>query len=101
MKLVYVSHPFTGNEWNNRLDARETCADLKEEHPDWCLVDPLGAFSWLDYVKLDYEDALKMCIAVLERCDAIYLCMGWEGSKGCVAEWRAAKNKGLEVITCD
>lgn len=98
MKLVYVSHPFTGNEVENRQDARETCAQLKEEHPDWCIVDPLGMFAWLDYVKISYEDALKMCIAVLERCDAIYLCQGWDDSKGCREERKAAKNKGLEVI---
>ena len=98
MKMVYVSHPFSGNEWNNRLDARVTCAQLKEEHQDWCIVDPLGMFAWLDYVKISYEDALKMCIAVLERCDAIYLCQGWNDSRGCRKEREAAKSKGLEVI---
>ena len=44
MKIVYLSHPYTGNESINKGDAREMCAELKEEHPDWCIVNPLDNF---------------------------------------------------------
>ena len=98
MKTVYVSHPFSGNPWENRAEARDVCVRLKKEHPDWCIVNPLDAFQWLDFVKISYERALEMCIEILGRCDAIYMCRFWDDSKGCRAEYRAAKNKEMEVI---
>lgn len=99
MKLVYVSHPFSGGEpWKNRADAREVCGQLKNDHPDWCIFNPLDAFQWLDFIKISYEKTMEMCLEVLDRCDAIYLCQGWEESKGCRKERRAAQSQGLEII---
>ena len=56
MKLVYVSHPFTGNEVENRQDARALCSDLKEEHKEWCLINPRDNFMWTQNIKLSHGE---------------------------------------------
>ncbi|MBQ9698264.1 MAG: DUF4406 domain-containing protein [Acidaminococcaceae bacterium] len=98
MKLVYISHPFTGDKWGNRIDARAYCKQLNEEHNDWCIVNPLDMFLWTDRADLTYDKILEMCLAVLMRCDAILMSEEWEKSKGCRAEKAAAENKGMEIF---
>ena len=98
MKTVYISHPYTGNEIENRFDAQHVCAELKEAHPDWCLVNPIDNFLWADDFKLSYDTILGMCIELLRCCDAIYMCKDWDDSKGCCTEKMMAEAAGMEVI---
>ena len=98
MKKVYISHPFTGNELENKMDAQEVCVQLKLEHPDWCLINPLDAFNWADRVKLTYDEILEMCIDLMLMCDTVYMCLGWDDSKGCRAERERAQLQGMEVL---
>ena len=98
MKLVYISHPFTGNETENRQDAIALCSDLKEEHKDWCLINPLDNFYFTQMVKITYEEIMAMCMEILQACDAIYLCLGWEKSRGCCAEKKIAEELGMEIF---
>lgn len=98
MKLVYLSHPFSGNESVNRADARFTCSDLKEKHKEWCIINPLDNFWWTQNLKLTYEEILAMCLEILQTCDTIYLCRGWERSAGCRAEKKLAEEMGMEVL---
>ena len=96
MKTVYVAHPFRGDKEGNREKAKETCIILKERNPDCCFVSPLDAFRWADDFADD--DVLEMCKELVIRCDAIYLCKGWEISAGCRAEKRIAEFAGKEVL---
>ena len=98
MKLVYVSHPFTGNETGNRQDARAMCSDLKEEHKEWSLVNPLDNFMWTQDIKLSHREILNMCLEILKACDSIYLCHGWERSIGCREEKKLAEEMGMEIL---
>ena len=98
MKLVYVSHPFTGNEAENRQDARALCSDLKEEHKGWCLINPLDNFMWTQNIKLSHREILNMCLEILKACDSIYLCHDWERSIGCREEKKLAEEMGMEII---
>lgn len=98
MKLVYLSHPFTGNENENRTDARFTCSDLKEKHKEWCLINPLDNFMWTQNIKLSHREILNMCLEILKACDSIYLCHGWERSIGCQEEKKLAEEMGMEII---
>lgn len=98
MKLVYVSHPFTGNEAENRQDARALCSDLKEEHKGWCLINPLDNFMWTQNIKLSHREILNMCLEILKACDSIYLCHGWERSIGCREEKKLAEEMGMEIL---
>ena len=96
MKTIYVAHPFRGNKDKNRMDAKEQCVFLKEQYPDYCFINPLDAFSWAD--GFPDEGVLEMCKAVVIRCDAIFMCKGWDDSAGCQAELHTALMAGLEVM---
>ena len=37
-------------------------------------------------------------IEALLECDAIYLCEGWQNSKGCMAEFEVARIYGKEIM---
>lgn len=45
--------------------------------------------------------ALAMCVLAVLRADAIYLDHGWQGSKGCNLEYRAAKIYGKTIYEHD
>ncbi|MBQ9284233.1 MAG: DUF4406 domain-containing protein [Acidaminococcaceae bacterium] len=96
MKTVYVAHPFRGDKDRNREDAKEVCILLKELNPDCCFVSPLDAFRWAD--DLEDREVLEMCKELVIRCDAIYLCTGWENSEGCRMEKMVAELAGKEVL---
>lgn len=49
-----------------------------------------GDPSWTDYMKLD--------IAALIQCDAVYMLQGWQSSKGATLEHYLAKELGLKII---
>ena len=50
----------------------------------------------------DQEDvALAQCVREVLRADAIYLNHGWQGSKGCNLEYRAAKIYGKAIYEHD
>lgn len=44
-----------------------------------------------------HEEYMKVCIAMLECCDAIYMLDGWENSKGANIEYQYAKDNGLDI----
>ena len=98
MKLVYISHPYTGNERKNRQSARKVCSELKQKNRCWCIFNPLDAFQWVEKTKLKYDAVMEMCMEILTSCDAIYMCKGWEDSKGCQREKKEAETMGIEVI---
>lgn len=44
-----------------------------------------------------HEEYMKVCIAMLECCDAIYMLDGWKNSKGANIEYQYAKDNGLDI----
>lgn len=46
----------------------------------------------------DWEDYMPICLAMLERCDAICLLTGWERSWGAQKELWAARHWGKKVF---
>lgn len=47
---------------------------------------------------ISHEEAMKICLAELETCDAIYMLKDWEESKGAKMEHEKAKELRLEII---
>ena len=45
MKMIYMSHPFTGDEERNTKDARHMENLLLKSYPGSCVVNPLDLFS--------------------------------------------------------
>ena len=97
MKLVYISHPFSGNEEANIADAKKIKMELQKAYPLFCFVNPLDLFS--DYREMPYHEVLALDMALLERCDAIITCPGWGMSTGCQAEVAFAYLHGIERKT--
>ena len=94
MKRYYISHPFTGDEEENELKAKQIRETLKKIHPDICFMNPLGMFGDKN---ADYCTALADALELLSCCEAIILCHGWESSTGCRAEKAFAIQQGIEV----
>lgn len=99
MKVVYVAHPFTGNEEENRDDAREIVAGLYGSNPDadTVYINPLDNFAAADFAGVGYEKAMKCCLELVARADAVLVCPGWEESKGCRMEVEHAIKLGKPV----
>ena len=95
MKMMYISHPFTGNETMNRIDATRVKKTLQLTYPNICFVNPLDEFG--DNEKLEYCTALSLAMELLSRCDGVIFCRGWEQSVGCRAEKACALKTGMEI----
>jgi len=76
---IYVSGPMTGYPDLN-FPAFNAAAD-KLEAEGW---------EWEDYLRYDVKK--------VSDCDAIYLLVGWEESKGSRLEWYIASALGLRMI---
>ncbi len=50
---------------------------------------------------VDENSALALCVHSVLESDAIYLDHGWQGSKGCNLEYRAAKIYGKQIYEHD
>lgn len=94
MKKFYLSHPFTGNEDQNKAAAEAIRIKLKEANPEICFINPLGLFG---NKNMDYCTALADALELLSCCDAIILCDGWEESVGCRAEKAFAMQRGIPI----
>lgn len=96
MNVVYVSHPY-GGEQKNKAKVDVIVRALQTVHPEFCFVNPVHAIR-PPYGRTDYVQGLKYCVALLERCDAIVMCGNWRESRGCVAEYFVALSKGIQVL---
>ena len=95
MKMMYISHPFTGNEKENAAGAKRVKKALQLAYPNICFINPLDEFG--DNDKLDYCAALSLAMEILSRCDGVIFCRNWEKSTGCKAEMAYAKKAGMEI----
>lgn len=97
MKLVYISHPYTGDEVKNIESAREYCRKIKRQYPHWALFNPLDNHKYAHNEPYKHDDYMAMDIEILKRCDIVIFCGNWERSKGCMAEYKEAKRLKKEI----
>ena len=69
---------------------------MREEYPDAEIVTPFDNLPLK--VQVDEPAAVGVCIKTLLECDTILLDRGWNKSKGCNLEYRAAKIYGITII---
>lgn len=108
MKL-YIATPI--NARNERtfkekyLAAKHRCEMLKEllySDPDFAVYDEIeSSCDFNPLGELSEENAMGRCIAHVLVDDAIYLDHGWQSSKGCNLEYRAAKIYGKQIFEHD
>lgn len=108
--LVYVSGAITPTPHNpslkeNMLRINTAARKLFEE--GYSVIAPI--FEWFDYYQPYMEELKKkkygslysqiiaMDLVILSRCDVIYMCRGWEHSRGCQAEHNSALENDLIV----
>lgn len=85
---TYISLPITGHDFNQVVaQCRQAAAHLRQQgHTP---VSPIELHPDQDrtcgqYIGRDIE-------VLIDQCEAIYFCEGWETSKGCQLEWHTAK----------
>ncbi len=95
MRMIYVAHPFGGKQENSNK-VEQIITDLLPECPGCTFYSPLHATGFL-YDSLDYLDGMEHCFEALSRCDQLWLCEGWEDSRGCNMEYGFARAKGIPI----
>lgn len=94
-ELIYISGPISGRSVRSRwLDFEQKVADLYAQ--GWAPVNPISLFSMA--VPYTHEQYMKVDLAILMQCDAIYMMDGWEDSAGCMAEYGVARAAGIPII---
>ena len=95
MKLVYVAHPFRGDEQANTLRVSRICRALRAKYPDDLFLSPIHAFRWF---RTDHEGALEHCLRMLSRCDEALFFGRWWESYGCQQELAYAVRHNMRVF---
>ena len=95
MKMVYIAHPFGGKQ-ENVADAEQIILHLLKQFPDITFYSPLHATGFF-YFALSYEKGMEHCFEALSRCDELWLCDGWETSRGCQLEKAWAEKRDIPI----
>lgn len=96
MKLVYLAHPYGGDE-KNVTDAMQLVRRLVKNFPGRVFLSPLQATGFY-YDDIPYLIGMEHCLTMLDKADELWLCKGWQDSKGCCMEWAVAKIKGIPIF---
>lgn len=95
-KIIYISHPYSGKKENVELIEKKV-QQLIKENPNILYVSPVHCFGYL-YDAVSYEEGIDMCLALLEKCDEMWIISDfYENSKGCLIERSFAQSKGIKV----
>lgn len=98
-KRIYISIPISGH------DLEEVKERARKER-EWLLCiedglhrqDIITPFDVCPELDKPYSYYMGKDIEALLECDAIYLCEGWQNSKGCMAEFEVARIYGKEIM---
>lgn len=90
---IYISLPITGHP-----EARNH-ADLVKAALSRAGHDPVSPFDIPAGKNPDYFDHLCADLRALADCDAIYLCKGWQFSRGCRTEATFADTYGIQIMS--
>ena len=93
MMTIYISLPITGQEDAARRKAQGIKAALSRKGHR-----PVNPFDIYPGKNPTYADYLCYDLLALADCDAIYLCEGWQYSRGCRIERAFAQEFGLQLI---
>ena len=103
MKMIYVAGPFRSKSVPYNHYEQEQNIRRAEEIANriWCMgAVGVCPHSMTRYWQGSAPDQLWLDgdLEILKRCDAIYLCPGWEGSSGTLAEKAQAEQDGQPVF---
>lgn len=100
MRLIYLAHPYGGNE-RNVEDAEQMVKRLVKKFPETVFLSPLQATGFY-YNDIPYIQGMEHCLEMLSRCDELLLCSdyqggSWQNSKGCMMEYAFAVAKDIPI----
>jgi hypothetical protein len=95
--MIYLSHPYTGNEQENIASAEKIAVELAKKHPDLFFINPIATMKHEGIAGREYKSIINDCLELLGHCTAVIFCEGWQDSKGCMAEYGYAKGKDLLI----
>lgn len=93
-KIVYISGPITGVKgYEDNFKRAKEALELQ----GYCAINP-AAINDIMPDNLNYEDYMKIDLAMLNACNAIYMLKGWEKSCGANREYGYALAKGYKIM---
>ena len=98
MKKIYMSLPISGHDLTERKEYAEYKQNMlywAYKPNEWEIIPPFDVCPDPDK---PYSYYMGKDIEALLECDAIYLCEGWQNSKGCMAEFEVARIYGKEIM---
>lgn len=98
-KLLYIAGPYNGNTDENIRRAEEVSVNLIRQ--GFHVMTPhknTAGYEKYEDGNLTYETWLRMDLDILSRCDAVYVMVNSENSKGVKREVEFAQEMGIPVI---
>ena len=96
-KLVYVAHPYDGKKSNkekiDKIMQELVMVDITHDY-----VSPIHNYRFMYLTGDQYQFGLGICLGLLNHCDVLVLCDGWETSQGCKGEYESAKKHGIATF---
>lgn len=91
MKWIFISHPLTGNEEENKAKEREICKEILESKQG-LPISPLALFNFIDKESQDLREMIMaVCKRMIDICDEVWI---YGDSPGCREERQYAKKQG-------
>lgn len=96
MKKIYISGRITGLPLEVARKRFAECEDrLREKYPDALICNPMK-FCKYDERKT-WAEYMRLCLAVLDMCDALVLLPNWRESNGAQVEYHYAHGLNIPV----
>jgi hypothetical protein len=96
VKIAYVAHPFLGKRSNVRK-VEKIIKRLLPKYPGYVFYSPLHATGFY-YHDVPYQLGMEHCLTLLSKADELWLCEGWQQSRGCNMEVRFARDNGIPIF---
>jgi len=96
MRIAYIAHPFEGKRRNIRKVER-IIKKLLPKYPDYVFYSPLHATGFY-YHDVPYQKGMEHCLTLLSKADELWLCEGWQQSRGCRLEREYAQKHGIPIF---
>ena len=102
-KRIYISIPISGHDLEKVKEKARNISerllwDVFELKKGQHRPDVITPFDVCPEPDKPYSYYMGKDIEALLECDAIYLCEGWQNSKGCMAEFEVARIYGKEIM---
>lgn len=98
-KKIYLSGQMTGLDQETVIERFKTAETfLRECLPEnWITVNPAEIYPGTDGGNFDHAEWMRIDLAILGTCDAIFMLPGWEASAGAKEEHDFAGRCDLEI----